>query len=151
MGTGFVPDGRWHGLAQGLRTEGQGEQIVASVTRHTFGELLRSASPNVTDEALDEYWKGYADDERRAGHLALYRSGNFEELAEYEGCLGGLDVPALVLWGAEDKFAPVGGAHRFARELPRAELVVIEGAGHFLQEDEPARVAAEIAGFLGRL
>ncbi len=148
MGTGFFPDGKWHGLAEGLRAEGQGEQIISSITRETFGDLLRSASANVTDEALDEYWKAYADDQRRAAHLALYRSGNFEELRAYEGSLARLDVPTLVLWGAEDKFAPVGGAHRFAREIPGAQLVVLEAAGHFLQEDEPDRVGSELAAFL---
>ena len=75
MGSGFFPDGKWHGLAQGLRTEGQGEQLVATrSTRESFGELLRAASPNVTDDALDEYWKGYEGAQRRAAHLALYRS-----------------------------------------------------------------------------
>ena len=37
-----------------------------------------------------------------------------------------------LLWGAEDAFAPVAGAHRFKREIPDAELVVLEGVGHFL-------------------
>jgi haloalkane dehalogenase len=151
MGTGFFPDGKWHGLAEGLRTEGQGEQILSSITRETFGKLLRSASARISEEALDEYWKGYADDERRAAHLALYRSGDFAELAEYDGCLGRLGVPALILWGADDAFAPVAGAHRFQREIPGSELVVLDGCGHFLQEDDPERVGAEIARFLGSL
>jgi haloalkane dehalogenase len=151
MSTGFFPDGRWHGLAEGLRAEGQGEQIMSSITRETFGQLLRSASANITEAAIDEYWKAYADDERRAAHLALYRSGNFAELAAYDGCLARLGVPALVLWGADDAFAPVAGAHRFAREIPGAELVVLDGAGHFLPEDAPDRVAAEIGRFLSSL
>jgi haloalkane dehalogenase len=151
MGTGFFSDGKWHGLAEGLRAEGQGEQILSSITRETFGQLLRSASANITEEALDEYWKAYADDERRAAHLALYRSGNFSELEAYDGCLRRLDVPTLVLWGADDAFSPVSGAHRFHREIPNSELVVLDGAGHFLQEDAPDRVAAEIGRFLGTL
>ena len=151
MGTGFFPDGKWHGLAQGLRTPGQGEQISASITRETFGELLRSASPHITDEAIDEYWKGFDEPERKAAHLALYRSGNFEELAPYEGRLAELAVPTLLLWGEEDAFAPVAGAHRFKREIPHAELTVIEGTGHFVQEDAPERVAAEISRFLSTL
>ena len=151
MGTGFFPDGKWHGLAEGMRTPGQGEQIAASITRETFAELLRGASPKVTDEALDEYWKGFADPERKAAHLALYRSGNFEELAPYEGKLAALGVPTLILWGEDDAFAPVTGAYRFKKEIPHAELVVLEGAGHFLTEDEPERVATEIGRFLSTL
>ena len=151
MSTGFFADGKWHGLAQGLRAEGQGEQIVASLTRETFGDLLRSASPRITDAAIDEYWKAYADDERRAAHLALYRSGNFPELEPYEGRLAQLGVPTLLLWGGQDAFAPVAGAHRFAREIPHAELVVLDEAGHFLMEDEPERVGRELARFLSTL
>ena len=150
-GTGFFPDGRWHGLAEGLRTPDQGEQMVESITRETFGNVLRAASPAVTEEALDEYWKGYDGDARRAAHLALYRSGDFTELAAYDGALARLGVPTLLLWGEHDDYAPVGGAHRFKREIPHAELVVLDDAGHFLQEDAPERVAREIARFLAGL
>jgi haloalkane dehalogenase len=151
MDTGFFPDGKWHGLAEGLRTPGQGEQISASITRETFGDLLRGASPQITDAALDEYWKGFADSERKAAHLTLYRSGEFEELHPYQGRLAALEVPTLLLWGENDPFAPVAGAHRFQREIPHAELVVLEGTGHFVQEDAPERVAAEIGRFLSTL
>ena len=151
MGTGFFPDGKWHGLAEGMRTPGQGEQIAASITRETFADLLKGASPNVSEDALDEYWKGFADAERKAAHLALYRSGNFEELEPYEGKLAELDVPTLLLWGETDAFAPVSGAYRFKKELPHAELVVIDGVGHFLTEDAPERVAKELGHFLSTL
>jgi haloalkane dehalogenase len=131
-----------------MRQPDQGEQLIAGLTRRSFGDLLHAASPSITEEALDEYWKGFEGDERRAAHLALYRSGDFSELARYEGALARLDVPTLVLWGAEDAFAPVSGAHRFAREIPHAELVVLDGVGHFLQEDASARVAGELRRFL---
>ena len=147
MSTGFFPDGKWHGLAQGMRS-GQGEQLLASIDRDSFGDLLRSASPTITEDALDEYWKGYEGEHRRAAHLALYRSGEFSELEPYEGKLAAMNVPTLLLWGASDAFAPVAGAHRFKREIPHAQLVVIDDAGHFIQEDAPERVAREIAGFL---
>ena len=78
-------------------------------------------------------------------------SGDFEKLAKYDGALARLDVPTLVLWGQHDDYAPVAGAHRFAREIPHAELVVLEDAGHFLTEDHPERVAAEVERFLGTL
>jgi pimeloyl-ACP methyl ester carboxylesterase len=42
----------------------------------------------------------------------------------------------------------VAGAHRFHREIPGSRLVVIAGAGHFVVEDAPERVAQEITGFL---
>ena len=46
----------------------------------------------MSDRALDEYWKAFADDTRRMAHLELYRSGDFEKLAPYEGALARLGL-----------------------------------------------------------
>ena len=50
-----------------------------------------------------------------------------------------------------DPFAPVAGAHRFHRDLPDSSLVVVEGAGHFVFEDEPERTSHAVVEFLDRL
>jgi len=146
--TGFFPDGRWHGMAKSLRTEGEGEQFLANVNRDLFGMALRQISPAVPDDALDEYWKAFGDDDRKQNQLDLYRSGDFEKLEPYKGRLTALGVPAKIVWGAKDEFAPIGGAYRFTKELPDAELVVLDDAGHFLMEDDPARVAHEVSTFV---
>ena len=57
----------------------------------------------------------------------------------------------LLIWGANDEFAPIAGAHRFERELPSTELVAIEDAGHFVWDEQPERCAAALTDFLGRL
>ena len=147
---GFFADRRWHDLANVMRTEGEGERLIAGFTREGLGEALRQASRGMTDEALDEYWKGFDGEERRRGHLELYRSGDFEKLEPYEGCVAALGVPALVVWGAQDRFAGVKMAHRFHDELPGSELLVLDDAGHFVWEDEPAATSAAVVDFLGR-
>jgi haloalkane dehalogenase len=149
--TGFFPDGRWHGMAKSLRTEGEGEQLLANLNRDLFGMALRQISPALPDEAIDEFWKAYGDEQRRQSQLDLYRSGDFSKLARYDGKLAALGVPAMIVWGAKDEFAPVGGAYRFQKQLPDARLVILDDAGHFVMEDDPARVAAEVGGFLGSL
>src|ERR671917_491035 len=100
--TGFFPDGRWHDMAAALRTPGQGEELVDGMTRESFGQLLRAVSTGIDDEALDEYFKAFADEPRRRGQLELYRSGDFSKLAPYQGQLAGLGVPFLALWGESD-------------------------------------------------
>jgi haloalkane dehalogenase len=147
--TGFFPDGRWHGMAKALKEPGTGEQLMSRINRDAFAATLRHQCPGMADEALHEYWKGYADDEHRQGHLELYRSGDFTELERYD--LAELGVPALLVWGEDDEFAPVGGAHRFERELPDTELVVVEGARHFVWEDAPAECAGALTAFLARV
>jgi haloalkane dehalogenase len=54
----------------------------------------------------------------------------------------------LILWGENDAFAPVAAAHRFHHEIPGSELVVVEGAGHFVYEDDPQRCSREVVKFL---
>jgi haloalkane dehalogenase len=60
-------------------------------------------------------------------------------------------VSVLVLWGEQDQFAPVAGAHRFVRELPDTQLVVIAGAGHFVWDEAPEACAAALTAFLARI
>lgn len=150
-GTGFFPDGKWHGLARSLRTPGQGEMLVGTATRGSLGSLLHSISPSFTDAALDEYFKAFANRERRHGQLELYRSGDFGKLARYEGCLATLGVPALLVWGEDDPFAPLAGARRLQRELPGARLEVVPGTSHFVFDDAPEATAELVAAFIDEL
>jgi haloalkane dehalogenase len=147
--TGFFADGKWHGMAEGLRTPGQGEQMLDGLDRDGFGAMLRSISAGMDDRSLDEYWKAYSSVERRRGQLEMYRSGEFSELKDYD--LSAVGAPALILWGEEDPFAPVAGAHRFAAELPDSELVVFEGAKHFVFDDEPEKCSQTILSFLEKV
>ncbi len=148
--TGFFPDGKWHGMAELMRTPEEGEKLLADLTEEGFTGLMRSVSEGMTDRAIGTYWEAFSTAEGRAAQLDLYRSGNFEELEPYEGSLAALGVPTLLLWGEEDAFAPVAGAHRFLAEIPHAELEVLPGAGHFVVEDEPEAYAAAVTRFLTR-
>ena len=146
--TGFFSDGKWHGLAEAMRAEGQGEELVDSMTREGFGQVLQGSSTGMDESAVDEYFKAFAGEDRRRGQLELYRSGDFEELEAYEGCLAAMDVPSLLLWGESDPFAPVAGARRFEHELPASRLQVMEGAGHFMWDDAGESAAQELRAFL---
>jgi haloalkane dehalogenase len=147
--TGFFPDGKWHGMAKALSEPHTGEQMMGAIDRDTFAAVMRQSMKGVSDEALDEYWKAYADATRRNAQLELYRSGDFSKLERYD--LASLGVPALLVWGERDEFAPLAGAHRFERELPATELVVIEGTGHFVWDEAPAKCAEALTGFLARV
>src|SRR5271168_458407 len=109
---GFFSDRRWHDLANVMRTPGEGEKLIASYTREGFGAAMHAVSSGMDERALDEYWKAFADDRRRFAHLELYRSGDFEKLVPYDGRLVALGVPALIVWGEQDRFAGVKMAHR---------------------------------------
>jgi haloalkane dehalogenase len=148
--TGFFSDGQWHDLAKTMRTDGDGEQLMEAFTREAFDAGMRQWAPGISDEALDEYWKGLADDDRKRGALELYRSGDFTKLERYDGRLGELGVPTLLLWGESDPFVGLGAARRFNEEIPGSELQVLDGTGHFIFDEKPEEAAAAVAAFLGR-
>jgi pimeloyl-ACP methyl ester carboxylesterase len=54
----------------------------------------------------------------------------------------------LVIWGEHDAWLPVTVSHRIAAAIPGAELIVLDGAGHFSMEDRPEAVAEVLARFL---
>jgi haloalkane dehalogenase len=144
--TGFFADGRWHGMAEAIRGE-QGEQIVAALDRAGFEALLRT-SGGFDDGDLDAYWAPFADGRGQRATLDFYRSMDFAKLEPYQGGLAELGVPTLLLWGAEDEFAPLAAAQRFEREIPGSRLVAVEGAGHFVFDQQPQRCVDEVVGFM---
>lgn len=54
-------------------------------------------------------------------------------------------VPTTVVWGTADPVTPVALASGVARDLD-AELVLIEGAGHFVHEEAPEAFARAVLG-----
>ncbi|TDH63839.1 alpha/beta hydrolase [Dankookia rubra] len=57
--------------------------------------------------------------------------------------------PTLIVWGANDTIFPASGAHPFRRDLPDAELHLLD-TGHFALEDKLDEMAPLIRGFLDR-
>jgi haloalkane dehalogenase len=148
---GFFADRRWHDLANAMRTPGEGERLMEQITLDGFRATMRQTSVGMTDEAIAEYWKCFSDPVRRQGHLELYRSGDFGKLVPYEGAVARLNVPTLIVWGEQDRFAGVKMAHRFHADIRGSRLELFPEAGHFVWEDEPARTADVVGEFLALL
>ncbi len=58
--------------------------------------------------------------------------------------LGRVDTPTRVVWGDRDPFFPVEQAYRTAALIKSASVTVLPGAGHFLPEERPLELAAEV-------
>jgi len=58
-------------------------------------------------------------------------------------------LPALVIWGEQDRLVPVAHAHAYAQGLPDACLVVLPGLGHFPYLEAPEAFAAAVHQFVG--
>lgn len=59
-----------------------------------------------------------------------------------------LDLPVLVVWGAQDTWIPVDRAHRLAELIPQAQLELIDEAGHLIQFDRPVALATALHRWL---
>lgn len=57
--------------------------------------------------------------------------------------------PSLVICGADDALTPPSDAEALVRALPDARLVVIPGAGHLSNLEQPAAFNAALTAFLG--
>jgi pimeloyl-ACP methyl ester carboxylesterase len=62
--------------------------------------------------------------------------------------LSEIQVPTLVISGAQDQIVPVELSLRLAEDIPNTQLVVIENCGHLPQEECPAPFLAAINNFL---
>jgi pimeloyl-ACP methyl ester carboxylesterase len=57
--------------------------------------------------------------------------------------------PMLIAWGKNDQIFPAAGAHPYLRDLPKAELHLLD-TGHFALEEDSAAIGALMRDFLGR-
>ena len=59
-----------------------------------------------------------------------------------------LQLPTLVVWGAEDELISVASGRRSAALIPGSEFVVIGDCGHLPMEEKPAELLAAMLPFL---
>lgn len=123
--------------------------IVASVTPRwlvangVMGAV--SVKSVMTETAIDRYWALLRYPGNRAATLERFRQGSgIVSPAE----LARVTVPALILWGREDRFVPVAAANYFAACLPNSRTIIYDHVGHLPMEETPDRSAADVAAFL---
>lgn len=57
-------------------------------------------------------------------------------------------VPALLIWGSDDRTTPLAEGKRLESLMPHATLNVIDDAGHFVHQEYPKKVAELIRAFV---
>ena len=65
--------------------------------------------------------------------------------------LGGVDTPALVVWGKEDAIIPIECGEMYAKLLPNATLKTIDNCGHKPQMEKPQDFNDAVTSFLSGL
>jgi len=64
--------------------------------------------------------------------------------------LGAVHVPALVVWGDDDKVVPQSAAKRYVEALPNAKLEIVKASGHCVDMEQPEALAKLVKNFIGR-
>jgi haloalkane dehalogenase len=122
-----------------------------------IGRLVEAGTAHgLADDVREAYDAAFPTPESKAGALAFPElvpthpeHPNTAPMNRVRDALRDWHKPALVVWGGEDAVLPARFAQGFVELIPGAEgPIVIEGAGHFLQEDRPDEVAAAIRTFI---
>jgi pimeloyl-ACP methyl ester carboxylesterase len=134
-----------------LRTR-LGPLFVKLSSRRSFGaQMHRISGKLLSDSDLDDMWclMRHKDGLTHMPALISYVDERFRFWDRWVGSLTRLDVPSLVLWGSADTVAVMAIGEKLASEIPDARLTRLEGIGHYLMLEEPARVVAALEDFLG--
>ena len=84
--------------------------------------------------------------------LDLFRDYRFnlDRYPAFQAYLRDNSPPLLAVWGEHDEIFGPAGARAFARDLPDAEIHLLD-AGHFALETHGAEIAALVRAFLARV
>jgi pimeloyl-ACP methyl ester carboxylesterase len=146
INAGVLIDYRWHAVAKLHRTPLAG-QLAALTGGVGLRSIMRLYEPRLPASVVDRWRRDYDLGSRRAV-LRFYHATPAAAGERLRADLRALDLPALVLWGAEDRFVPVEQAERQRESFPSAEVFVLEQSGHYPQLSAPARVADKAIPFL---
>jgi pimeloyl-ACP methyl ester carboxylesterase/CRP-like cAMP-binding protein len=130
-----------------------GSLIVSSVERLYVGitdRLMRPVSFSDRTDITEEEYVRLRADARRSGQGRV-RAECFFAMRDHDlsGRLYGIDIPTLVLWGAEDNTVPLRDAGIVEDEWPATDLRILPKAGHwphFESADVTRRLVAATLG-----
>lgn len=114
-------------------------------------ELIEKAwhdPAKITPETLELYKKPLMVDD---WDKALWELTIASRASKLERRLFDLALPVLVITGDDDRIVPTADSIRLAGELPNAELVVIEAAGHVPHEEQPGEFMTAVQAFLTKI
>ena len=133
------------------------KQLFEAVTEESFRqEFLNDLNPEFADRIPPDLWKlhwSLMTPERRqiAASLIAGLRENRKWFPQHRKYLAEHRPPTLILWGPNDHYMPEKSARAYLRDLPDAELHLLEDGGHWLLETHLDRVTFLIRQFLDRI
>lgn len=122
---------------------------LRAMQRGPLGFGLLISPENIDSDVLDAWVRPFLSDGGiRRDAISFLRSISNRYTLEAAEKLRSFDRPTLIAWAPEDRFFKLRYAERLAAEIPNARLVRIEDSRTFVSEDQPERLAEEIAAFV---
>lgn len=122
--------------------EGLGRLLEQAVLPGLLGATSREQRPDVVQRV-----RGWLDDADPAA-VAWYQRA-MADRPDSAVDLTDVDPPTLVVWGDEDALSDRAEQERMVGAVTDARLVVVPGAGHLANVEDPEVVSAAIVQFLG--
>ena len=130
-----------------VKTEGQNKRTK----RYKFYKniLTKTGIAKVFPGTIDALQKKFGSADYAAAspvmRQSLVKVVN-EDLVPY---MPSVTMPALLIWGDKDTATPLSDGQKMEKEMPKAGLAVIEGAGHYSFLDNPYLFYKILGSFLG--
>ena len=122
------------------------EQLPAAVHRGAAEAYIRGASHRgLRADDLATLVDPWADEEGQAAFYRQIAQADERFTDEVEPLYGSITEPVHIVWGTEDTWIPSDRAQQLSERIPHASTTLIDGAGHLIQLDAPAALAAELA------
>jgi pimeloyl-ACP methyl ester carboxylesterase len=117
-----------------------------------WGMYYKTLYPTRQPDDFDDYVAQLQANLREPGRFSALKGLGFAPKTAAEGRLGQVQAPALVVMGTKDPDWPDPEAEaRFITEALSAEMVLVEGAGHYPQTEMPEQVTPAVLDFLARV
>ena len=133
----------------GLLTAVMQSTRIGAVQRSPLGFGLLISKDAMDPDVIDSWVRPYLTNPGvRRDTIKFLRSISNRYTLEAAERLRDFDRPTLIAWAPEDRFFKFRYAERLAAAIPNARLVRIENSRTFVSEDQPERLAEEIASFV---
>jgi pimeloyl-ACP methyl ester carboxylesterase len=131
-------------LAEAVSEEGFRDEFLNEVR----GDLAERISPDLWKLSWPLMWQ----QERREIAIGLMEGlrDNLKWFPKYQAYLREHRPPTLIVWGPQDGYMPEGSARAYLRDLPNAELYLLDG-GHWALETNLDEIVTLARDFLERV
>jgi pimeloyl-ACP methyl ester carboxylesterase len=119
--------------------------------RFATAQVLRKCyyhKDQITDEQIDTYAYYGSLPGAREAVIATAQQIMPEDIEAVTARYQTINVPVLIIWGAEDEVVPLSVGKQFKRDIPNSELVILPECGHMPPEEEAQETNRLITQFL---